>query len=1285
MNYSVENENELQNLIDEIKLRQETYGDDKITYMLKAQLFDVIGEYNQSYAELKKAYELDRNDYEILYSLGAELEKIGDFALASVYFGQAARLMKEQGNIQECDNLIREFEQTSNDRNLIFDTVLKCQKKTFVFLSICGFGTAKQRYQNLAVALAQVGNDVIYVSPEAGVKTNVKASEKELANLAFTNMKLTEGIKVITPYVDIEHGVRSYDTIVETIASKNKDAVFIVSNINAYDVLCKIKGKNIIIFDCADDNSDYKNAFWSSEETYKKEIKLVDLADEITCTAASLFLKKSVIDKKNNVHLSQNAVCAQELKYGQEVEEPVDLKDITHPRIGYVGVIYRRFDRELFYELAKNNPDKSFVIVGSIMDEYVKPIYKNIYILGPKNHSDLASYYRNMDICIIPYYDNAKMSMSCDPVKIHEHISCGVPTIVTYMPDTAVDRPLVYHGNTAKEFQCHIDTILKEKPEIDKKIVDEYLARHSWIARACHLMRISNKNININENKTNTIKYLSENYKKIKDVHKNFGIIYAMTVWDSDYELCKKIINKYRNELDSEFIQEMIQKFDDRSIFKEHNGKVSDVKNVSLIDSKNCASCMSCEQTCSQHAITMTKNDLGFSYPIVDEEKCNNCGKCLNNCPANEPIILGNNNDQCYAIMGSNDVRINSSSGGVFPIIAQKIIDNGGYVAGAVFDKEYNVKHIVSNKIWDVKKMYSSKYAESDLNDVYRQIKSLLDEDKMVLFSGCPCQTAGLNAFLGKKYEKLVSVSVVCAGVPSAKVFKEYIANLSNNKKIKEISFRNKRKFGWGTGLFIRYEDGTEYVADSQNDVYMRGFLSGLYLKDACYECDFKNDMYSDIVLGDYWGINSILKFDDGLGTSYVSVNSEKGKKLISSCMFDYKKVDRQIKEQAVVFNPKIRHSMKIPIYRDKFIENYKDSNIVEAFDKTFTEKCYDAVLVLWWSNNYGNALTNYALYTKLKELGYNILVLDSFGVKPMYQFKNFAEKYYELSSNNYLINERKYILNSSNNFVVGSDQVWNKTFSMVLRDNGYFQLKFVSDDKNKISYGSSFGQTSDAIEESKLDYYKELYNRFDAVSTREKFGVDIMKNRFNINAEYVVDPVFLLNKNQYMELANNSNIKKDRKFIVSYILTPTEEKKVFLEKLKEELGDVDIVNIIDAEPVRIKENVSKFNIGDVKISLSPEEWVYYFANSEFVITDSYHGTCFSMIFEKPFYSFVNRESERFETFKEFDELKDNIIDNNSIIYPDKIIKKLDYTNINKKIVEMREKSIKYIQDNIRK
>lgn len=326
-----------------------------------------------------------------------------------------------------------------------------------------------------------------------------------------------------------------------------------------------------------------------------------------------------------------------------------------------------------------------------------------------------------------------------------------------------------------------------------------------------------------------------------------------------------------------------------------------------IVDMNKCSGCTACYNICPKGAIKMEKNSEGFFYPVVDQEKCIKCGLCKKVCPVN------NNHEKekeitAYACFNKNkEIRLDSSSGGIFNLIAEYILDDNGIVFGAAFDEDYLVKHIYIDNKKDLEKLRKSKYLQSSLNDIFKSVKNFLKEDKKVLFTGTPCQIEGLKLFLQKNYDNLYTQDIVCHGVPSPKLWQKYLE--SKDEKIKDVNFRNKDN-GW-EDFNLKIND---YAKHHQKDQYMRLFLSNLALRKSCYNCSSKK-IYrvSDITLADFWGIDNVLPaFNDHFGTSLVVINSLKGKELFDSIKesLEYKEVDfmESIKE-----NSAYNHSCKMP------------------------------------------------------------------------------------------------------------------------------------------------------------------------------------------------------------------------------------------------------------------------------------------------------------------------------------------------------------------------------------
>ena len=284
----------------------------------------------------------------------------------------------------------------------------------------------------------------------------------------------------------------------------------------------------------------------------------------------------------------------------------------------------------------------------------------------------------------------------------------------------------------------------------------------------------------------------------------------------------------------------------------------------------------------------MLPDDEGFLYPQVDYGLCIKCKKCDVVCPVLQQKNLTNHLQtlpHCFAAFNKDDsVRLDSTSGGIFSAFAEQIFKEGGYVAGAVFDKDWNVHHIVTNNKNDLSQLRSSKYLQSDMRNVYSETKFLLDKGKKVLFIGAPCHAAGLHYFLGKKeYQNLILGTFICLGANSPKVFQKYLSFLKKKfqSRPQKIKFKNKT-YGWHRfSTRIDFENGKTYIGDRYHDLFMVGYLTThFFMRPSCYNCKFRGfSQYADFTFADFWGVEKILpEFDNDHGTSLVLTHTEKGK-----------------------------------------------------------------------------------------------------------------------------------------------------------------------------------------------------------------------------------------------------------------------------------------------------------------------------------------------------------------------------------------------------------------------
>ena len=340
---------------------------------------------------------------------------------------------------------------------------------------------------------------------------------------------------------------------------------------------------------------------------------------------------------------------------------------------------------------------------------------------------------------------------------------------------------------------------------------------------------------------------------------------------------------------------------------------------IQIREKHQCCGCGACVQCCPKQCISMIPDEQGFLYPHVDYDSCVNCGFCEKVCP-----VL-NINNKCepiatYAAINPNeDVRIKSSSGGVFTPIAEYIIDNGGVVFGAKFNENWEVIHDFTESVDGLEAFRGSKYVQSVIGESYKKVEQFLKQGRMVLFTGTPCQNAGLKKYLQKIYNNLYTIDVICHGVPSPLVWKHYIYN----KHIVSVNFRNKNN-GW-KNFSLMLSDGE--CESHRKNLYMQGFLNNLTLRQSCFCCKTKSGSSgSDLAIADYWGVKGIHPdLDDDKGVSLILVYTKRGQNLLDRLNLFLQKSNYQ---KALLSNSMIENSVKIPKGYNDFWKNYSVSGL---------------------------------------------------------------------------------------------------------------------------------------------------------------------------------------------------------------------------------------------------------------------------------------------------------------------------------------------------------------------
>lgn len=329
--------------------------------------------------------------------------------------------------------------------------------------------------------------------------------------------------------------------------------------------------------------------------------------------------------------------------------------------------------------------------------------------------------------------------------------------------------------------------------------------------------------------------------------------------------------------------------------------QVKSTKEIKLCSHADCTGCMACKQKCRHEAISVTY-EKGFAYPEIDADKCVSCGLCVNSCPVlNAKGAKGNTHENetvCLAAWNKDEhVRMNSSSGGSFSVMAEKVLTDGGVVFGAAWSEGMNLCHRYIESSEELDALRRSKYVQSDTGNTFNEVQRFLREGRKVLYCGTPCQIAGLTAFLGyKEYDNLIKVDVICQGVPSNEIFKKYVSEIEDKYGVEVIdaNFRSKDR-GWRCGLLLLLrarKGGKTYWIKRvfSKNAYYNAFIQEYFMRDSCYDCKFKcnhQGYYSDISIADFWRIGKNIPFQAEKyekGISAVIVNTAKGKSFFAEC-----------------------------------------------------------------------------------------------------------------------------------------------------------------------------------------------------------------------------------------------------------------------------------------------------------------------------------------------------------------------------------------------------------------
>lgn len=702
--------------------------------------------------------------------------------------------------------------------------------------------------------------------------------------------------------------------------------------------------------------------------------------------------------------------------------------------------------------------------------------------------------------------------------------------------------------------------------------------------------------------------------------------------------------------------------------------------------SENCTGCGVCESICPYSAIKM-ENVNGFLHAKIDENKCKNCNLCRKYCPNNIDHKI--NNPKIIVCRNKNlKNAAKSSSAGIFALIAKTVILNKGIVYGAVFDSSFNVIHTKADNLVDLEKMYKSKYAKSNLNKIFEEIRLELNKGTNVLFSGTPCQVGSLKLFLKKEYDNLDTIDLICHGVPSNIIWNKYLKKLEKNysSKIVDVDFRFFNKKSPEKGFLIKFNNGKIINLPLIEDTYGKAFLTNLISDKCCFNCKynaFRNE--SDITIGDAWGYKN-SQFPNK--NSIVFLNSKNGQKLFENIenelLFfnDFNIVDL-VNNNYPIIHPSLTHynNGKVNVASNNIIEELNKYQIPQNGLKK-DEKGVGILNFHYENYNYGANLVAYSLSEIVKSMGFNPYVIDFDPfpeLSPILRYSTinfyyFRQKYLKMTPKYKNASELSQLNRYFSQFITGSDQVWRK---LITQNNIYtYFLDFVSKENKKIAYAASFGTEKfegDCIESIKCS---SLLSNFDAISVREEKGVTICHDTFNINSIQTLDPTLLLTQDDYEKIIDeeyDSNID-----IAMYFVMDHDNKMINNKYLKQNFPTNNIINI--------KGHYESLPFGSLFKYNSISMWLDGIRKCKILITDSFHGLVFGILFQKRVICIGKKSAalSRFESL--FNQLGGNLekINYNSIEEVDFAnLEEIDYSIINKNLENTRNKSLKYLKESL--